>query len=78
MRRISVLLVMIVLLAPMVVDAGDPLDTNDTPKVMFTTGTVDQDCSFAEKYPYCNPCWTSCMYSIMAEAWSNGLWDWGW
>ena len=35
-------------------------------------------CTTAEQYPRCEPCWTTCLYALMAEAWNDGTWDWDW
>jgi len=52
---------------------GDPLDTNDGPKVIAVY-SIETACGQAERWPECQPCWTNCYYAIMAEAWING-WD---
>lgn len=78
MRRISILAVLIVMLVPLVVSAGDPLDTNDGPKYIMISGTVEDDCALMDKWPECVPCRTACWYAIMADAWTNGTWDWDW
>ena len=54
---------------------GDPLDTNDGPDVSLTTGFSTPGCDNAEKWPDCVPCWTTCLYSLMADAWANGGWN---
>ena len=50
--------------------AGDPLDTNDGPKVY----SIESACGQAEKWPACQPCWTNCYYALLADAWGHG-WD---
>ena len=74
MLRNSLLILMILVLAIPAV-AGDPLDTNDGPSVTLATGFDTPGCDNAEKYPGCGPCWTTCLYALMADAWSNGGWD---
>jgi len=55
--------------------AGDPLDgTEIRPADM----TADYGCALAIRYPDCVPCWTTCIYAMVADAWTGGGWDWGW
>ncbi len=77
MKLIASFLILALLALPVVAaTTGDPLDSNDGTYVV--TGTVESDCAMASKYPQCVPCWTTCIFSIMADAWGSDDWNWDW
>lgn len=55
--------------------AGDPLDANDGPAISLVTDFNIPGCDNAEMYPQCKPCWTQCLYSLIACAWTSGGWN---
>ncbi len=73
MLRNSLIILLILAFAVPAV-AGDPLDTNDRPKVI-AMADVESACGLMEKWPDCVPCATSCFYAIMAESWGVGGWN---
>ena len=77
MLKISLLTQLIVCLCmpAMARTTGDPLDTNDGPQVILVTDFNVPGCDNAEAYPNCKPCWTQCLYSLIACAWTSGGWN---
>lgn len=78
MRKIvSLILATILMTMPVLAlsaPAGDPVDGNDSP----TVWGLPPACDMAMEYPQCDPCWTTCMFALMSEAWLDDGWNWDW
>ena len=76
MLKISLLTLLVICLClPAMAREGDPLDNNDSSEVMPTFPLSVPGCENAEQWPDCVPCWTECLYALMADAWCNGGWN---
>lgn len=69
-NSLIILMILAIALPAGAFNTGDPIDGNDRPATSLTT----PGCDDAERFPYCEPCWTTCIYAIMAQAWTDG-WD---
>lgn len=70
-RTISLIIILTLFVAPAVAKTtGDPIDGNDR-----TLVSVDAACGYALANPYCNWCWTNCLYAMMFDPDSG--WDFG-
>ncbi len=71
MFKISLLILALLAMPAMARVTGDPIDGNEVPPYDLTNA-----CEISEQWPSCVPCWTTCIYSIIAEIWVNSEWDW--
>ncbi len=80
MSKLTVSLVLVLLLVSSLsiaaASAGDPLDSNDL--IFGGDAFADSGCAAAERYPHCVPCWTQCLFAMMADADFGGQGGWGW
>lgn len=69
MLKTSLIILALLALALPVIAAptGDPIDSNDSIDI--------PGCNDAERYPDCVPCWTTCIYAMIAQTWADGDWD---
>lgn len=79
------LITLLVLLMSTVALAGDPLDANDGPSLQDESSWIQDNDNFSEtgcrdsvRWPACVPCWSRCLFAIMADIAFDGDWDGDW
>jgi hypothetical protein len=55
---------------------GDPFDSNDG--IVDSNAFAESGCAMAIEYPNCVPCWTRCIFAMMADADQEEAGGWGW
>lgn len=60
-------LCLVIALPALAATTGDPIDSNDSLEL--------PGCDAFERYPQCQPCWTQCLYAMIAASWNDGDWD---